>query len=139
MAASRVSAIPGVRSALLGLQRRLGAVGHTILEGRDIGTVIFPDADLKFFLTASVEERARRRLLELQAVARVAPGAMIPSFDEVRRQIEERDLGDSTRSVAPLRRAPDAVQIDTSSLSLEAVVQLMENTARERLEISPPA
>jgi len=98
MAASLVSAVPAVRAALLGLQRRMGCVGRAILEGRDIGTVIFPDADVKFFLTASVQERAKRRLAELEAA-----GADAPSFEEVRQQIEGRDRGDSTRAVAPLR------------------------------------
>src|SRR6185312_6023143 len=82
MAASRVSAVPEVRAALLGLQRRLGCQGKSILEGRDIGTVIFPDADVKFFLTASVDERAKRRLIELEAA-----GADAPSFEELRKQI----------------------------------------------------
>src|SRR6185295_8858008 len=104
MAASRVSAVPEVRASLHELQRRLGAVGKAILEGRDIGTVIFPDADVKFFLTASIEERAKRRLIELEAA-----GADAPSFEEVKTQIAERDQGDTTRAVAPLRRAPDAI------------------------------
>jgi cytidylate kinase len=134
MAASRVSAIPGVRSALLGLQRRLGAAGRTILEGRDIGTVIFPDADLKIFLTASVDERARRRLRELEAAS---SSAGLPSFEEVRRQIEERDHGDSTRAVAPLRSAPDAIPVDTSALGLDEVVSLIESKAREKLGLPP--
>ena len=128
MGASRVSAIPGVRAALLGLQRQLGAVGQTILEGRDIGTVVFPDADVKFFLTASVDERAKRRLIELEAA-----GADAPSFEEVKAQILERDRGDTTRAVAPLRKAPDAIEIDTSDLTLDEVVKTMEITVRNRL------
>ena len=132
MAASRVSANPQVRAALLGLQRRLGCVGRSILEGRDIGTVVFPDADIKFFLTASVEERAKRRLIELEAT-----GADAPSFEEVKRQIEERDHGDSTRAVAPLRKAPDSVEVDTSRLTLDEVVAQMEKIARQRLSLAP--
>lgn len=128
MGASRVSAIPGVRAALLGLQRRLGAQGRAILEGRDIGTVVFPDADVKFFLSASVEERAKRRLIELEA-----SGADAPSFEEVKAQIQARDEGDSTRAVAPLRRAADAVDIDTTAMTLDQVVARMEAVARERL------
>ena len=134
MASSRISAVPGVRAALLGLQRRLGCVGRAILEGRDIGTVIFPDAEVKFFLTASVEERAKRRLIELEAA-----GADAPPFDEVKRQIEERDRGDSTRAVAPLRRADDAIEIDTSRLTLDEVVRLMEAKAKEKLKSAWPA
>jgi cytidylate kinase len=131
MAASRVSAFPPVRSALLGLQRRLGCAGRAILEGRDIGTVIFPEADLKFFLSASVNERAKRRLVELEA-----SGADAPSFEEVKAQIIERDLNDSTRAVAPLKKAADAVEVDTSSLTLDEVVKSMETTARSRLGLN---
>jgi cytidylate kinase len=128
MASSRVSAVPDVRAALLGLQRRLGCQGRAILEGRDIGTVIFPDADVKFFLTASVEERAKRRLIELEAA-----GSDAPSFEEVKRQIVERDHGDSTRAVAPLKRASDALEVDTSRLTLDEVIAKMEAIARERI------
>lgn len=128
MAASQVSAIPEVRSALLGLQRRMGCIGRTILEGRDIGTVVFPDADIKFFLTASIEERAKRRLSELEA-----SGADAPSFEEVKQQISQRDLGDSTRAVAPLKKAQDAIELDTSNLTLDQVVQKMEATIRNKL------
>lgn len=127
MVSSRVSAHPGVRAALLGLQRRLGCAGRTILEGRDIGTVIFPDADVKFFLTASIEERAKRRLSELEA-----SGADAPSYEEVKRQIAERDQGDMNRAVAPLRRAPDAVEIDTSRMTLDEVVRTMEEIVRKK-------
>lgn len=128
MEASRVSAIPEVRAALLGFQRRLGCQGKAILEGRDIGTVIFPDADLKFFLSASVEERAKRRLIEMEA-----RGADTPSFEEVKAQIEERDRGDTTRQVAPLKKAEDAIELDTSAMTLDAVVKSMEVMARSRL------
>lgn len=128
MAASQISAFPGVRASLLGLQRRLGAVGKSILEGRDIGTVIFPDADVKFFLTASVEERAKRRLAELEAT-----GTDAPSFEEIKNQIAQRDHQDSTRATAPLKRAPDAIDIDTTSLTLDQVVDLMVAKVKERL------
>jgi CMP/dCMP kinase len=130
MAASRISAIPEVRSALLGLQRRLGCGGNSILEGRDIGTVIFPDADLKFFLSASVDERAKRRLIELEA-----SGTDAPSFQEVKAQIIARDRGDSLRKVAPLKKASDAVEIDTSSMTLDDVVKSMEAIVRSRLKL----
>lgn len=128
MLASLVSAIPGVRSALGGLQRGLGCAGPSILEGRDIGTVIFPDADVKFFLTASVDERAKRRLAEIEA-----RGEDVPSFEEVRRQIAQRDAGDSSRAVAPLRKAEDAIEIDTTEMTLDEVVTEMERVIRSRV------
>ncbi len=128
MAASRVSACADVRAALLGLQRRLGCQGKTILEGRDIGTVVFPDADVKFFLSASVEERAKRRLIELEAA-----GADAPSFEEVKSQIAERDHQDMTRATAPLKRAADAIDVDTTSMTLDEVVLTMEQQVRKRL------
>ena len=129
MVASRISAVPGVRAALLGLQRRMGCVGKAILEGRDIGTVIFPDADVKFFLTASVEERAKRRLAELEAT-----GSDAPSFEEVKKQIITRDHGDTSRAIAPLKQASDAILLDTSPLTLDQVVDSMVATVRSRLK-----
>lgn len=129
MAASRVSAVPGVRAALLGLQRRLGCVGRTILEGRDIGTVIFPDADVKFFLTASVDARTTRRARELEA-KKLPP---LP-VEDLRRQIIERDAGDSSRAVAPLKKADDAIEIDTTELTLDEVVETMETQVLRRLK-----
>ncbi len=128
MAASQVSSISGVRAALLGLQRRMGCQGKSILEGRDIGTVVFPDADVKFFLTASVDERAKRRLAELEA-----SGADAPSFEEVKRQISERDQADAGRAIAPLKRAVDAVDVDTSRMTLDEVVAHMESVVRKKL------
>jgi cytidylate kinase len=128
LAASRISAIPEVRAALLGLQRRLGCQGKAILEGRDIGTVVFPDADVKFFLNASVDERAKRRLAELEAT-----GGEPPSFEELKRQIMERDHGDSTRKIAPLKRADDAVEIDTTQMTLDQVVAKMESVVLSKL------
>lgn len=130
LAASRISAVPEVRAALLGMQRRLGCQGSAILEGRDIGTVVFPDADVKFFLTASVEERAKRRLTEMEAT-----GMDTPSFDELKRQIMERDHGDSTRKVAPLKKADDAIAIDTTKMTLDEVVQEMETQVRKKLGV----
>ena len=128
MAASRVSANPHVRAALLGLQRRLGCMGNAILEGRDIGTVVFPDADVKFFLSASVEERAKRRLAELEA-----SGADAPSFEELKKQILDRDAGDSNRKIAPLKRAVDAVDLETTHLTLDEVVARMKAIVLEKL------
>lgn len=130
MASSRISAVPEVRSALLGLQRRLGCAGKSILEGRDIGTVVFPDADIKFFLTASPDERAKRRLIELEAA-----GVDAPSFEEVKSQIIERDRGDMARAVAPLKKANDAVEVDTSNMTLDEVVKSMESQVRTRLRL----
>ena len=115
--ASRVSAYPGVREALLGIQRSLGRDGGVVLEGRDIGTVVFPDAEVKLFLTASAEERARRRVQDLQNRGMTADQKQILS------QIRSRDKADSTRPIAPLRPAEDAVILDSTSIELEAVVE----------------
>jgi CMP/dCMP kinase len=117
--ASRVSAHPPVRAALLGLQRRLGSQQSIVAEGRDTGTVVFPDAGAKFFLTASPEERARRRCQELIVAGRPADQA------EVLRDILERDQRDSTRAAAPLRRADDAIEIDSGGLTPDEVVEKM--------------
>jgi CMP/dCMP kinase len=117
--ASRVSALPEVRAALLGLQRRLGARGGVVVEGRDIGTVVFPNAGAKFFLTASTDERARRRVAELRAAGRPA------ELESTRAEMLARDERDSTRSVAPLKQADDALAIDSSGLTIEEVVAKM--------------
>jgi cytidylate kinase len=116
-AASQVSAYPGVRRALLGIQRALGRDGGVVLEGRDIGTVVFPDAEVKLFLTASAEERARRRSVDLQN------RGMTADQNQILSQIRSRDKADSTRPIAPLRPAEDAVILDSTSLDLEAVVE----------------
>lgn len=115
--ASRVSAYPGVRRALLGIQRDLGREGGVVLEGRDIGTVVFPDAEVKLFLTASAEERARRRVRDMQ------DRGMAADYEQVLAAIRSRDEADSTRAIAPLRPAEDAVILDSTSLDLDAVVQ----------------
>ena len=111
--ASQVSAHPEVRAALLELQRRLGAGGGVVVEGRDTGTVVFPHAQAKFFLTASEEERARRRVAELGAGA---------SYEQTLREIRERDLRDASRDVAPMRPADDALLVDSSTQTIEQVV-----------------
>lgn len=113
--ASKVSAHPAVRAALLQIQRDLGARG-CVAEGRDMGTVVFPNADFKFFMTASLETRARRRCAE--SGCEVTPEALAT----VVREIEERDSRDSTRATAPLKRAPDAIAVDSSSMGLPAVI-----------------
>ncbi|MBX3247322.1 MAG: (d)CMP kinase [Myxococcales bacterium] len=122
--ASRVSRHPEVRDALLGLQRALGQDGGVVLEGRDIGTVVFPDAEVKVFLTASAEARAERRVKDLEARGQVA------AFDEVLAGIVERDERDSSRAVAPLVPAPDAVHVDTTGMTLEQVVARVVEIAR---------
>lgn len=119
--ASRVSALPGVRQGLLELQRRLGQKGGIIAEGRDIGTVVFPDAPAKFFLTASPEVRARRRCDEL-------PDA---DYQAVLDDIRIRDERDSNREVAPLAQAADAVLVDSSDRSIDEVVADMRDRVLE--------
>lgn len=130
LGASAVSARPVVRAGLLDLQRRLAtAPGNrgAVLEGRDIGTVVFPDADAKFFLTAADEVRARRRFLELQAKGDPQP------FEAVLADQRKRDRDDSSRDVAPLRAAADAVAVDTGSLSLDEVVDRLVVEVESRL------
>lgn len=124
--ASKVSAIPAVREALLELQRVSGRKGGVVLEGRDIGTVVFPDAEAKFFLTASIDVRAKRRYDEL-----VERGSQAPSLDDVRKEVLERDRRDSSRSVAPLLQAPDAVEVDSSSLDIDQVAERIVAQVRE--------
>ncbi len=114
-AVSRVSALPGVRRAMVEMQRRIGQAGGAVLEGRDIGTTVFPDAELKIFLTASPHQRAQRRQRELQA-----QGVEV-ELSALQEQIQSRDQQDSQRSVAPLRQAEDAVVIDSDALSIEQV------------------
>lgn len=116
-AASRSSACPSVRAALVDIQRNAVLAPGTVAEGRDIGTVIFPDADLKIFLDADPAERAKRRELEMEAKA--APAEAIA---RVRQEMAERDRRDSTRAVAPLAKAPDAIALDTTHLGFEEVV-----------------
>ena len=113
---SPVAAVSAVRRAMVDQQRRMGADGGVILDGRDIGTVVFPDADLKIFVTADLETRTDRRLAELTAAGRTVTRA------EVAANLTERDRIDSSRADSPLRRADDAVVIDNSTLSMEAFV-----------------
>jgi cytidylate kinase len=114
--ASQVSAHPEVRAALLELQRRLGAGGGVVVEGRDTGTIVFPSAEAKFFLTASVEERARRRVAELAAAGTAV------DYEATLGEIAERDHRDAGRDVAPMVPAPDAILVDSSVQTLEQVV-----------------
>jgi len=134
--ASKVAGLAPVRAALLDVQRRLGASGGVVAEGRDIGTVVFPDAEVKFFLTASVEARAERRWLQLRAAGETC------SLEEVRRAQERRDEADSTRAVAPLRQAPDAIVVDSTRLDIDGVVDALAahvTAARRRLGLPPGA
>ena len=125
--ASAVSALGEVRKALVPLQRELGLDKGGVMEGRDIGTVVFPDADLKVFLTASVDERARRRYGDLRE--RVVD----TSLDEVRKQQQQRDLQDTSRAESPLQVARGSVVVDTTGLTLDEVVErLFEEVARIR-------
>lgn len=117
---SRLSALESVRESLLGLQRSIGKPGGIVMEGRDIGTAVFPDADIKFYLEALPAERARRRFLEL------SQRGMNPDFSRIAREVEERDHRDRTRTASPLVRPPDAFVIDCTHLSAEEVVAAME-------------
>jgi cytidylate kinase len=125
--ASRVSTRPVVRERLVALQRQLGAAGGVVMEGRDIGTVVFPDALVKLYLTASPAVRAERRARELRALGEQVDEAALA------RDLAERDRRDAGRAHSPLRPAPDAVVLDTTSLTLDAVVDAMEGVARKHL------
>jgi CMP/dCMP kinase len=125
-AASRVSAVGGVRKAMVDEQRRMAARTSVVMEGRDIGTVVFPDADIKIFLDADPAERAARRLRES-----AEKGEAIDA-GELSRQIRERDERDRTRSEAPLVQAPDAVYVDSTALTIEQVVERVLKLVRER-------
>lgn len=117
MRASEVSAMPEVRACLLDMQRKMAESHSVIMDGRDIGTVVLPNASLKIFLTASPERRAERRYLELRE-----KGAT-DSYDEVLRDIIKRDKNDSSRAAAPLKRADDAIEVDTSELTLDESIE----------------
>lgn len=122
MAASNVSAIPQVRAFLFDLQRKIAEENNIVMDGRDIGTVVLPHADAKIFLTATAEERAKRRFLELQE-----KGQQV-DYDKLLQEIKERDHNDSTRAIAPLKQAEDAVLVDSSALSLEESVACVTET-----------
>jgi CMP/dCMP kinase len=127
-AAASVARLPRVRETLVREFRRLGNGGAVVMEGRDIGTVVFPDADLKFYIDASPEERARRRASDPAHTGGQA------SLELVQSDIEARDKSDSTRSVAPLAKANDAIHIDTTTMPIEAVVNRVMMLIAERLE-----
>lgn len=126
MAASRTSAIPAVRRYLFGTQQKIAAENSVIMDGRDIGTVVLPNADVKIFLTASAEERADRRYKEL------AEKPDCPPYEEVLRDIIKRDENDMNRAESPLRQAEDAVLVDTTELSLEQSAEAIINIINEK-------
>jgi cytidylate kinase len=125
--ASTVSAIPAVREYLLDMQRELARQHNVIMDGRDIGTVVLPNADVKIYLTASVEERAKRRWKELQEKGDNTP------FETVKEQIIQRDHADMNREIAPLRQAEDAVVVDTSDLNLEESIEAAYQVVKEKM------
>ena len=124
MYASAVSAIQGVRDFLMEMQRSLAREHSVIMDGRDIGTVVLPDADVKIFLYADVEVRAKRRELELRQRGTPKP------YEEVLREMEERDYNDTHRAAAPLRAADDAIMVDTSSMDFDASLALLLDVIR---------
>ncbi|MBT0665502.1 (d)CMP kinase [Geobacter pelophilus] len=127
---SRIACKKAVRELLLVKQREMGKGGGVILEGRDIGTVVFPDADVKFFLSASAEERGRRRYLELKAKGEAV------DLDQTVAEVIARDLQDENRDHAPLRQAEDAIAVDSTSLSIGEVVDGMVQVIEDRLMIA---
>ena len=128
MYASNVSALPCVRAYLLEMQRDIARKRSVIMDGRDIGTVVLPDADLKIYLTASAEERARRRCLELSERGTPEP------YEAVLREINERDEQDMHRAIAPLREAADAVRLDTPALNFDESEQALLKLIQEKLQ-----
>ncbi len=127
MAASNVSAIPAVRSFLLDLQRDLSKASNVVMDGRDIGTVVMPDAKIKFFLTATPEARARRRFLEFQAKGQAV------DYEKILAETKQRDYNDMNRAAAPLCQADDAVLIDSTDLTFNETLERMTAIIEERL------
>ena len=127
MAASKVSAVPAVRKYLFDLQKKLAKENDCIMDGRDIGTVVLPDAKVKIFLTASPESRAKRRFEEL------LEKGMDVNFEDVLADMKQRDYNDSHRAIAPLKPAEDAILLDTSGFELEKSVALIIKTIKENI------
>lgn len=127
MAASRTSAVPAVRARLFDLQQKLARENNIIMDGRDIGTVVLPDADVKIFLTASAEERANRRYKELSE----KPDC--PTYEEILEDIIQRDYNDMHRETAPLKQAEDAVLVDTTELTLEQSAARIAEIIKEKI------
>ena len=128
MGASRVSAVPKVREFLFELQKKNAEENNVIMDGRDIGTVVLPNADLKIFLTASAEERASRRYLEMKQ----KPDC--PSYQQILDDIIKRDYDDSHRKISPLKKADDAVEIDTTNMSADEVIRCITDMIRKTAE-----
>lgn len=126
-AVSSVSTVREVRLAMVKEQRRLGKAGGVVLEGRDIGTVVFPDADLKIFMVASIEARALRRQREMEAQGIVA------DLETLIKEIRERDEKDSSREESPLRKADDAIELDTSTMTIDEQVEFVVQKAKEKI------
>ncbi len=131
-AASRVSVHPSIRTWMVELQRKLGENGQIVMEGRDIGNAVFPDASVKIFLDADPEVRSQRRYEQIGGAPATAPVAA----ESVLKEIRERDQRDRTRAVSPLKPAADAVVIDSTSLSLEEVVARVETIVQQRLGLA---
>lgn len=127
MGASAVSAIPRVRDFLFDLQKKIAAENNVVMDGRDIGTVVLPNADVKIYLTASAEERARRRHKEL-----TEKGENV-SFEEVLADVNKRDYNDTHREVAPLKQAEDAILCDTTNVDLQGAIDMLINIINEKL------
>ena len=130
MAASTVSAVPQVRERMVALQRKIAEGQNVVMDGRDIGTKVLPNATLKIYLTASAEERARRRCKELEEKGKPEP------YEQVLRDMVQRDYQDTHRAASPLRPAEDAVHVDTSDLTVEESVALMKKLADEAIQRS---
>jgi len=124
---SPISAMRNVREKMVSEQRRIGKEGGVVMDGRDIGTVVFPDAELKIFLIASIEERAHRRLLELEAQG------IATNYDEIYNAIAKRDEYDSTRALSPLKKAPDAIELDTTNLTIADQCEIVLHYVKERI------
>jgi cytidylate kinase len=125
LGSSAVSSVPEVRSHMVRLQREIGSSGGIVAEGRDMGTVVFPDTPAKFYLDASPDERARRRWLQLKDMG------MNEDSDKVRREMEERDQKDADREHSPLKRADDAIHIDTTGMTIDQVVEELAGKVKE--------
>jgi len=128
MVASKISALPSVRKKLTNLQQELGRAGAIVAEGRDMGTVVFPGSRNKFFLSATPQERARRRTEQLKEQGQAS------QYDDILKQILKRDQDDSSRTLAPLKPADDAVIVDSSTMTIDEVVQFMLNSIKKQGE-----
>lgn len=125
LGSSAVSAVPEVRSHMVRLQREIGSSGGIVAEGRDMGTVVFPDTSAKFYLDGSPEERARRRWLQLKEMG------MDEAPEKVRREMDERDQNDTSREHSPLKKADDAINIDTTGMSIDQVIEKLADKVKE--------